>query len=504
MGTNFADNFTDNSADTVTGTFADTKNVYFLGIGGIGMSALAFYFKANKYDVSGYDKTPSPLTEQLIGDGIAVNYLDEERAIESKYLDPATTLLVYTPAIPKDNQQLNVFLKAGFTPHKRSEVLGIVSRNKKALCVAGTHGKTTITTMLAYLLKNSSVGCNAFLGGLSMNFGSNLLLDEKSDYVVIEADEFDRSFLRLQPEIAVITAMDADHLDIYNDKESMVEAFNQFAALVREGGKLFLKQGLHITSRSCDGVYAIGKEADYYSDNLHIAEGHFDNPYDNSYVFDFHWPGGTMRGLRSGIPGRVNVENATAAIMVALQVGVTEQEIRAALPNFRGVKRRFNILSKGTICNEAMNSAAAGKGACSLVNRVTYIDDYAHHPKEIEAVLTSVREMWPDKKLTVAFQPHLFTRTRDFHTEFARSLDIADSVLLLDIYPARELPLAGVTSEIIRKNLHVPSVIVSKEEFVEFVKAEVTEGIFMTLGAGDIDRFVNVFAEMFEEATAPK
>ncbi|MDL2231736.1 UDP-N-acetylmuramate--L-alanine ligase [Porphyromonadaceae bacterium OttesenSCG-928-L07] len=449
--------------------FKNIKNVYFLGIGGIGMSALARYFKINGYAVAGYDRTPSPLTKKLIEEGIPVNYTDFETSIDSRYLDLDTTLVVYTPAVPKDNQQMNVFIRKGFRLYKRAEVLGMLSRNGKALCIAGTHGKTTITTMLAYLLKNSSLGCNAFLGGISVNFGTNLLLDRNSEYIVIEADEFDRSFLHLEPEIALITAMDADHLDIYGDESALKDAFEQFAEQVRPGGKLFIKKDLKLQKRSVDGYYAVNEETDCYSDNLRLANGR--------YTFDYHGKYGEIKDILLGFPGMVNVENATAAITVALEAGVTPDEIRKSLPDFRGIVRRFNICAEGD---------------------VTYIDDYAHHPREIEAILKSVRNMWPEKKLTVTFQPHLFSRTNDFHREFADALNMADEVLLLEIYPAREQPMPGVTSEIIQKDLKVPSRILSKEELPEYVKLHVNEGIFMTLGAGDIDRFVPVFTEMFK------
>ncbi|MDR0983038.1 MAG: UDP-N-acetylmuramate--L-alanine ligase [Culturomica sp.] len=445
------------------------KNIYLLGIGGIGMSALARYFKANAYNVAGYDRSTSPLTLQLEEEGIAVNYTDEASQIGSEFLDKETTLLIYTPAIPADNAQRARFTEAGFTLYKRSEVLGALSRKGKALCVAGTHGKTTITTMLAYLLKMSSVGCNAFLGGISVNFGTNLLLDTASPYIVIEADEFDRSFLQLHPEIAVITAMDADHLDIYGDLSHLRQAFAQFASQVVEGGKLFVHDGLQLEERKPDAYYGIEK-GDCYAYNLRKRDGR--------YLFDYHGEKGDIHDILLGTPGRVNVDNAVAAIAVALSVGVTAEEIRRSLPDFKGVQRRFNIHSEG---------------------KVIYIDDYAHHPQEIEATLKSVREMCGDKHLTVAFQPHLYSRTADFHLEFAQALSLADEVILLEIYPARELPVEGVDSELIGKDISVPYIIVSKEEFPEYVYTHVKDGVFMTLGAGDIDRFVPVFKSEFSE-----
>lgn len=444
------------------------KNIYFLGIGGIGMSALARYFKANGYVVAGYDKTPSVLTEKMKNEeGIGMSYVDEEPEIAPAFRDPETTLVVYTPAVPEENLQLSYFLKAGFHLHKRAEVLGLLSRNGKALCVAGTHGKTTVSTMTAFLLTNSAVGCNAFLGGISVNFGTNLLLDRNSEYIVIEADEFDRSFLHLYPEMAVITAMDDDHLDIYGNRANLVEAFEQFAQNVGEHGKLFVKEGLELKKTAVTGYYGVGEKTDYYSDHLRIIDGH--------YVFDYHGRDEDIQDLILGVPGRVNVENATVAVTLALAAGVKAIEIREALPQFRGVVRRFNV---------HVNTGDK-----------MYIDDYAHHPKEIEATLVSVREMWPEKKLTVVFQPHLYSRTNDFYKEFAESLSLADEVILLNIYPAREKPMPGVTSEIIRERLTVPGRILSKEELLAYVGGEFKNGILMTLGAGDIDRLVSVVTE---------
>ena len=450
--------------------FRNIKNIYFVGIGGIGMSALARYFRQKGYRVGGYDRTPSALTERLSLEGIAVNYRDEEEEIASEYRDKADTLVVYTPAVPADSRQLCWFKEAGFVLHKRSEVLGLLSRTGKALCVGGTHGKTTTTTLLAFLLDASHVGCNAFLGGISRNFSTNLLTDEKSEYIVVEADEFDRSFLQLTPYVAAITAMDEDHLDIYGNKANLIDAFEAFAARTVPEGKVFIKKGLSLEKSKVSGYYAVGEVTDNYSDNLRV-EG-------VQYVFDYHGQKAEIKDLRLGVPGRMNVENATLAITIALEAGVRPEEIREALPRFKGVMRRFNIHSEG---------------------KVVYIDDYAHHPQEIEAVLRAVREMWPEKRLTVAFQPHLYSRTNDLQAGFAKSLDIADEVILLDIYPAREMPIPGVTSAVILDKLNVPAHIVAKGEFPKFVEQNVGEGIFMTVGAGDIDRFVPVFTDMFNK-----
>ena len=330
------------------------KAVYFVGIGGIGMSALARYFKVMGYEVAGYDRTSSPLTRKMTDkEGFEITYEDDEKGVREVFRDKEHTLVVYTPAVPQENRILSFFRDNGYALHKRAEVLGFLSHSKKALCIAGTHGKTTTTTMLAFLLNRSHVGCSAFLGGISSNFGTNLLIDKDSDYVVIEADEYDRSFLHLHPEIAVITAMDADHLDIYGTHEHLIEAFEEFALQTR--GELFLRKGLELKKRTITGYYAAGEKADYYADRLRVDNG--------SYLFDYIGKDVEIRDLRICFPGRVNVENATAAITVALYAGVTPEEIRVALPLFKGVSRRFDVHAKG--------------------DRLIYIDDYAHHPREI-------------------------------------------------------------------------------------------------------------------------
>ena len=444
--------------------------VYFVGIGGIGMSALARYFHTAGHKVAGYDKTPSPLTRKMSEEeGLLITYTDDVSEIGADFLNEKDTLVVYTPAIPEENKILTFFRERGYTLCKRAEVLGLISRSKKAICVAGTHGKTTVSTMTAFLLDHSAVGCNAFLGGISSNYGTNLLIDAHSEYVVVEADEFDRSFLHLCPEMSVITSMDADHLDIYGTHDQLTDAFEQFALQTREG--LFLQKDLVLRQREVTGRYAVEAAADYRAERLRVEEG--------SYWFDYYYPGGKIVDLRLCFPGRINVENAVAAITLAMQAGATPGEIREALPLFKGVVRRFDMHTQE--------------------GKVIYIDDYAHHPREIEAVLTSVREMWPDRPLTVAFQPHLYSRTRDFYPGFARSLSLADRVILMDIYPAREEPIPGVTADLIGDLLTVPVVRVKREELPEVVQKEVTGGVFMTIGAGDIDRFVPLFAERFGE-----
>lgn len=428
------------------------------------MSALARYFKVKGFRVAGYDRTLSPLTQKMQSEeGFRINYRDEEEEIGTEFRCPETTLVVYTPAIPADSRQLNFFKNRGFALHKRAEVLGMISRQGKAICVAGTHGKTTVSTMTAFLLHHSAIGCNAFLGGISANFGTNLLLNPESPYIVIEADEFDRSFLHLTPALAVITSMDEDHLDIYQNKANLTEAFEEFAGKVVEGGLLFLKKGLSLVKSAVTGYYGVETEADCYADCLRVENG--------CYAFDYHGRGVVIENLVCGIPGRLNVENATAAITLALEAGVSPEEIRRALPEFRGVVRRFNV------------HVNDGK-------RI-YIDDYAHHPREIEATLRSIREIWPERSLTVVFQPHLYTRTRDFYPGFAKSLSLADEVILLDIYPARELPLPGIDSELIRERLTVSGRILSKEALMEYISCDFRQGILVTMGAGDIDRLVH-------------
>lgn len=448
----------------------DLKNithVYFLGIGGIGMSALARYFKVKGFAVAGYDRTKTPLTQKLEQEGILVNYTDQASEIPFQYRGLETTLLVYTPAIPKDNVQLNWFLEHGFTPHKRAEVLGMLSRMGKALCVAGTHGKTTTTTMLTYLLQSSHVGCSAFLGGISMNYNTNLVLNPDSEYIVVEADEYDRSFLHLEPEMAAITAMDNDHMDIYGTREAMLEAFAQFASQVRDGGALYLKRGLELQGESASkakvtGSYGVESGADYEARNLRVVN--------SQCMFDYYSPECEMEGLCLGVPGRMNVENVTVAITMALKCGVTPQEIREALPNFKGVVRRFNV------------NAVSDAGV--------YVDDYAHHPEEIKATINVAREVWPNSKLTIIFQPHLYTRTRDLYVDFAKSLSQADKVILTEIYPARELPIEGITSEIILDRLSCEKVLVEKANLMTYLDANFDGGVLITVGAGNIDQLI--------------
>ena len=438
------------------------KNIYFIGIGGIGMSAIARYYKAKGFKVSGYDKTPSPLTEALESEGIEVHYEDHTDYVPK---DVSDTLVVYTPAIPKDMGELVFVQENGYKVIKRSQMLGEISRGQRCMAVAGTHGKTTTSTLVSHLFTATGEGCSAFLGGISKNYDSNLLISG-NDVVVAEADEFDRSFLQLFPEIAVITSMDADHLDIYGDEAHIREAFKAFASQV--SGTVIVKHGLDITPADTKArimTYSYGNPAaDFHAEIL--EDGHF----------NLHYPGGVIEDCVVGIPGWVNIENATAAAAIGLTYGLDPQKIKAALASFSGVKRRFDLQVKRPDC--------------------VYIDDYAHHPEEISAALSSIRNSYPSMKLTAVFQPHLYTRTRDFAPQFAEALSKADKLILLDIYPAREEPIPGVTSEIIFKDVTCnEKVLLKRAELMEYLKNEKVE-LLVTLGAGDIDRFVGQIAEM--------
>jgi UDP-N-acetylmuramate--alanine ligase len=448
---------------------------YFLGIGGIGMSALARYFAAKGYRVLGYDRTPSMLTRQLEQEGIVVQYDDVLDIVRT--LDLSSTLVVRTPAVPEDTPVYAYLREAGFSILKRAEVLGHLTRRERALCVAGTHGKTTTSTMLAHLLHGSHLGCSAFLGGISNNYHTNLLIDKASDLVVVEADEYDRSFHHLTPYISVITSMDPDHLDIYGTEQSYYDSFAHYASLVTHA--LVVKKGLEgrlNQSRVSVYTYSVEGDADFVARNVR---------YDNGViVFDLHIGVQTQEvisDMRLCVPVWVNVENSVAALAVGYLLGMTEAELRAGLESFAGVYRRFNM---------HVNTPS-----------VSYVDDYAHHPQELEASIESVRRLYPDRRLLVVFQPHLFSRTRDFAPGFARVLSKADSLLLLPIYPARELPIEGVTSEWLLSLLAqhgAAAQVVEKVQLVsrisEIVQAWNASGepcVVMTLGAGDIDRLVS-------------
>jgi UDP-N-acetylmuramate--alanine ligase len=435
------------------------KKLYFVGIGGIGMSALARYFAKRGCLVCGYDKTRTALTLALEEEGIAIDYTDDAAVLPPAFEhNDADLLVVYTPAVPANSSILNYFKERGFTLKKRSEVLGLISAGQFCIAVAGTHGKTTTSSIIAHLLKSSGYDCTAFLGGIATNYNNNFLLGE-NDVVVVEADEYDRSFLTLHADIAVITSMDADHLDIYGDASHLEESFNLFASQVKPGGRLIVKEGLPITSGT---LYSLNASAEKRGLNVRIDEG--------SFVFDYADADTTIEGLRMLLPGRHNIENAVAAIAVALQLQIAPEKIRQALETFKGVKRRFEYIVR----NDAH----------------VYIDDYAHHPEELRACFQAVRQLYPEKKLTVIFQPHLFTRTRDFADEFAEVLSTVDDLLLLDIYPARELPLEGIDSAWLLDKIQLESKLrCGKDAVLEEVRQKNPE-LLLTVGAGDVDTLI--------------
>ncbi len=443
------------------------NSYYFLGIGGIGMSALARYFKAKGYYVAGYDRTPSQLTYELEREGINISYNDVPSSIPEQCTIPSRTLVIRTPAVPEDTTLYVYFREAGFKICKRAAVLGDLSNLGRSLCIAGTHGKTTTSTMLAHLLYQSEIGCNAFLGGISLNYNSNLLINPDTNYIVIEADEYDRSFLRLNPYMAVVTAIDPDHLDIYGDKAGFQEGFEDFMALVQPGGTLLLKKGLqhnaHLAKDVKQYTYAVDdQEADFYADNIVISKGQIH--------FDFHTPTESVQNIRLGVPAVFNIENSVAAMSIAWMLGVTMHEIRSGLSSYSGVFRRFNILFDN--------------------GKKVYIDDYAHHPTEIAQTIRAARALYPQKRIVGMFQPHLYTRTRDFADGFAAELSQLDEVILLPIYPAREEPIEGVSSEMIFERLTcVKKQLCEYEQAVDTI-LNIGDAVVITLGAGDIDRLV--------------
>ena len=450
-------------------------NIYFMGIGGIGMSALARYFMHEGKAVAGYDRTSTPLTAALEKEGATVCYEDAVENIPAAFRDSATTMVVFTPAVPADHPQMEYFRQNGFLMEKRSQMLGHLSEGKYVMAVAGTHGKTTTSTLVAWLNAATDVGGNAFLGGISKNFNGNMVLGE-GNRLAVEADEFDRSFLRLKPDVAVITAVAADHLDIYGTFEAVVEAFGQFAALIKQGGHLILKQGVEIALPE-EGVsiwrYSYDEPCDFYAKNVTLCEGGY-------YNYDIVTPSGVIEGCRLGIPGWVNIENSVAAVASMWCAArsrsevLDEDKLRQGLAQYSGVKRRFEFY---------INTP-----------RQVYMDDYAHHPEELEATITSVRKMFPGRKITAVFQPHLYTRTRDLYREFAAALSLADKAVLVPIYPAREEPIEGITSEIIADCVTVPCPICEREHLAEYLAAEETD-VVVTFGAGNIDAYCQAIAD---------
>lgn len=445
------------------------KHVYLIGIGGIGMSGLARYFKRLGCAVAGYDRTETELTRALVNEGIPVIYHDDVAQIPAAFQSPGPqSLVIFTPAIPKELQIKNVLLERGFELHKRSEVLGIISASRFTIGVAGTHGKTTTSTMIAHILKDTGYDCSAFLGGISTNYNSNVLFGDNNT-VVVEADEYDRSFLTLHPNIAIVTSADADHLDIYGDKSHLEESFQLYLDRVVPGGKKIIKAGLPFRG---DISYANSKgEAAAYADNIIVKDSHFH--------FDYCYGDVMIQDIKLGIPGTHNVENAVAAITVALLLDIDAKKIVEALGNFKGIKRRFEYIVK----NESH----------------VYIDDYAHHPEELRAFIGSMRQLYPTKKLTLVFQPHLFTRTRDFVDGFAEVLGQVDELLLMEIYPARELPIPGVDSTWLLEKINLTNKrVVSPQEVLDIIQQEKPE-LVVTVGAGDIDRLVKPIKVLLEE-----
>lgn len=440
------------------------KYVYFIGIGGIGMSALARYFKHIGCEVAGYDRTETHLTQQLVAEGMSVIYEDRFDEIASKFKTPET-LLIYTPAIPKDLGILNSFQKLGLTVHKRSEVLGLLSQGKYTIAVAGTHGKTTTSSMVAHILMDSGRGCSAFLGGITSNYNTNTLFGD-NELLVVEADEYDRSFLTLHPNISILTSADADHLDIYNDHQAMLETFAQFLNQTAVDGMRIVHTGLPFEASV---YYSANGQGDVYADNVRVEDGYF--------WFDYVAKETRITKIRLGIPGLHNVSNAIAATTAALKLDIPADKIKAALGNFKGVKRRFEYIVR----NE----------------KQIYIDDYAHHPEELRAFLTAVRSLYPRKHLTVVFQPHLFSRTRDFMEGFAEVLSTADTLILMEIYPARELPIEGVTSSaLLAKVTSKDKHLMEKEAVLNFI-AEQKPELIVTVGAGNIDQLIEPIKEIF-------
>ena len=449
------------------------KSIYFVGAGGIGMAALERYFLARGFRVAGYDLTRTQLTDALVSEGVEICFDEAASLIPDYCKNPADTLVVYTPAIPASHEGLNYFRNGGFTVMKRAELLGLITRSTKGLCFSGTHGKTTTSSMAAHILHCSEIGCNAFLGGILRNYDSNLLLSATSPYSVIEADEFDRSFHHLSPYIAVITATDPDHLDIYGTEEAYLESFAHFTELIQPGGTLLLHTGLKVKPRVPRGVRTVTysrTEGDYHAANVRKGNGEI--------VFDFVTPDGVVADVKLGVPVDINIENAVAAMAVCHMVGVPDEVLREAIGSFLGAKRRFEFWLKepgddGTVV----------------------IDDYAHHPDELKASIRSVKDLYPHRKLTVVFQPHLYTRTRDFAPQFAEALSLADEVILLNIYPARELPIPGVTSEIILRDIKCPNkVICDKTDLINQIKNRNFE-VLLTAGAGDVCNYLPQIVE---------
>lgn len=449
----------------------EIKAVYFVGAGGIGMSALIRYFLFNNKKVGGYDRVRTDLTELLKLEGALIHYEDDVNSIPDIFKDPTHTLIVYTPAIPDNHSELTFFRNNNFEIMKRAQLLGLITRHNRSLCVAGTHGKTTTSSMLAHILKQSHLDCNAFLGGILKNYDSNLMLSSDSDLAVIEADEFDRSFHWLSPHMAVITAVDPDHLDIYGTEAAYRESFAKFVSLINPQGCLVIRKGIQLDTSGFKGkiyTYSAADGGDFHAENIRIGNG--------DIIFDFVGPDVRIEDVYLGVPVKINIENGVAAMALAWLNGAAAKEIKVAMATFRGARRRFDFHLK--------------------TDRVVLIDDYAHHPAEIKASILSVRELYPDRKITGIFQPHLYTRTRDFAADFATSLSLLDELILLDIYPAREEPIPGVSSEIIFNKVAIENKhLLKMSELIDFMSSK-SYDIVLMLGAGNIERLIDPVKEV--------
>ena len=450
------------------------QSIYFIGIGGIGMSNLARYFMLKGKKVAGYDRTETLLTKQLVKEGAEIHYADDVNLIPAYCKDKSSTMIVYTPAVPSDNEEVKYFHQNNFDIQKRAQVLGTITKSSKALCCAGTHGKTTTSSMLAHILKQSHLDCNAFLGGILKNYNSNLMLSDKSGFTVIEADEYDRSFHWLHPYMALITSVDPDHLDIYGTEEEYLKSFEKFTSLIQSGGALVIKHNIKLSPKVADNVkvytYSMNK-GDFHAENIRIGNGEI--------RFDFVTPSETIENIQLGVPVKINIENGVGSMALAWLNGATADELRHAMSTFQGARRRFDFLLK--------------------TDKIVMIDDYAHHPQELAASITSVKELYPDRKVTGVFQPHLYSRTKDFAAEFAESLSLLDELILLDIYPAREKPIEGVTSKIIFDKVTCPKVLCNKEELLPLLEKKQDIEVLLTIGAGDIDQLLEPIREILEQ-----
>ena len=453
---------------------------YFLGIGGIGMSALARYFHMKGFQVAGYDRTVTKLTSDLITEGIRVSFNEDVEEIQFVFTRSENTLVIVTPAVPGDHPQLKYFQDNNFTIQKRAQVLGNITRQSKGICIAGTHGKTTTSTITAHLLYQSQVSCNAFLGGIANNYNTNLLLSLESNLVVIEADEYDRSFHQLSPYMAVITSVDPDHLDIYKTAKAFRESFEYFTSLIRPGGALVMRKGIDIVPQLQKGVklytYSMDEGGDFCAENVRTKNGEI--------RFDFVTPNDRIADVRLGVPVQINVENSVAAMALAWLNGVTNEELRTGISSYSGIYRRFNVVYKS--------------------DKIVFMDDYAHHPSELRASISSIRNLYPDRKITGIFQPHLYSRTRDFAPAFAEALSLLDELILLDIYPARELPIKGVDSGMILRDVKLKNkILCSKENLLPLLKEKQLD-VLVTFGAGDIDKLVPLIKDQLKKTAIDK